>query len=109
MPVAIDVAADGEEALFLFLNGAYDAVLMDMMMPKMDGVAATRAIRDLERARNFAPTPIIMLTANAMQTHVDQALDAGCNAHLPKPVTARSLVRAVRQACVDALPARSVA
>lgn len=93
--VSVTVAADGEEALFAFRNCAFDAILMDMMMPKIDGLAAARAIRALERARSLAPTPIIMLTANAMQAHIDEALEAGCDSHIAKPVNARSLLRAL--------------
>lgn len=109
--VSVMVAADGEEALFAFRNCAFDAILMDMMMPKIDGLAAARAIRAFERARNIAPTPIIMLTANAMQAHIDEALEAGCDSHLAKPVNARSLLLALGRVRGDQAKgdARSVA
>jgi signal transduction histidine kinase/ActR/RegA family two-component response regulator len=98
--IVVTVAADGEEALFAFRNAEYDVVLMDMMMPKIDGVAAARGIRAFERERGLSPTPVVMLTANAMQLHIDQALEAGCDAHLPKPVTPRSLLRCLQDAVV---------
>ena len=81
-------ATDGQEAVELFSHSAeghFDAVLMDVRMPVMDGLAAARAIRALERP-DAGSVPIIALTANAFQEDVQQSLDAGMNAHLPKPV-----------------------
>jgi CheY-like chemotaxis protein len=74
-------------------------VLMDMQMPVMDGLAATRAIRDFEAALpNRRRTPIIMLSANAMRQHVDDAIAAGADFHLAKPVSLASLRGAVARA-----------
>ena len=69
---------------------------MDMQMPGMDGLTATRAIRQVEavRAAN-AHTPIVMLSANAMAEHRAQALDAGADIHVPKPITAASLMAGI--------------
>lgn len=82
-------ARDGAEAVRIFReseSGHFDAVLMDAMMPVMDGYAATRAIRDLAPERSDAATvPIIALTANAYANDVQECLDAGMNAHVSKP------------------------
>jgi CheY-like chemotaxis protein len=90
--VDITLAQNGIEALQAFRVGDFDAVLMDMQMPVMDGLAATRAIRRLEDETGRARTPIIMLSANAMTDHVTTALDAGCNLHLSKPVRPDRLI-----------------
>ncbi|CAN7408735.1 ATP-binding protein [Phenylobacterium sp. LjRoot219] len=86
----------GVDAVSAFTAGPVDLVLMDMQMPGMDGLAATRAIRRLEAAApERARTPIIMLSANAMRQHTEEAQAAGADLHLAKPVTAASLVAAV--------------
>ncbi len=87
---------DGAEAVAACESDTFDVVLMDMQMPVMDGLSATRAIRALEAARPDAPrTPILMLSANAMAEHRDAARDAGADLHLAKPVTARDLLTAL--------------
>ena len=83
-----DLAENGREAVRLFESheaGYYDAILMDMRMPEMDGLEATKTIRSLQRddARTI---PIIALTANAFDEDVQQSMQAGLNAHLSKPV-----------------------
>ena len=88
-----DVAEDGQKAVDLFTShpeGYYDAILMDMRMPKMDGLEATGAIRALNRA-DSKTVPIIALTANAFDEDVRRSLQAGLNAHLSKPVEPESL------------------
>jgi PAS domain S-box-containing protein len=92
----ITVVENGLEAVRAMAASVYDLVLMDMQMPVMDGLAATRAIREAERLRLDRPrTPIIMLSANAMQQHRADALAAGADLHLAKPVTAAALVGAI--------------
>ena len=86
---------DGVQAVEACRTTPFDAVLMGMMMPRMDGLAATRAIRDLEAAQGRGRTPIIMLTANTLQDHVVRALMAGADLHLPKPITASALYQAL--------------
>ena len=84
----VDLAQNGRIALELFSShpeGYYDAILMDMRMPEMDGLEATRRIRDLDRA-DAKTVPIIALTANAFDEDVQNSLQAGLNAHLSKPV-----------------------
>ena len=86
--IKADHAEDGEEAVELFSShpeGYYDAILMDMRMPKMDGLTATTKIRKMDRA-DAVSIPIIALTANAFDEDVQRSLQAGLNAHLSKPV-----------------------
>jgi len=83
-----DIAENGQAAVDMFAGhepGYYDAILMDMRMPVMDGLEATRAIRSLER-EDAKSIPIIALTANAFDEDVQRSLQAGLNAHLSKPV-----------------------
>jgi PAS domain S-box-containing protein len=85
------VAGDGRQALELVLGGDFDLVLMDMQMPEMDGVEATRRIRDAGRV-----LPIVAMTANAMDADRDRCIEAGMNGFLAKPVRAPSLDAAIR-------------
>jgi CheY-like chemotaxis protein len=71
---------------------------MDVQMPVMDGLTATRAIREIERSTGRARTPIVSLTANAMPEDVRRSLDAGSDAHLAKPVRPDTLIEAVTRA-----------
>lgn len=82
---------DGEQAVDAFLNDRFDAVLMDMMMPVMDGIAATQAIRRIEAERSLDPTPVVMLTANTLPQHIAASLEAGADVHLSKPITPTGL------------------
>ena len=84
----VDLAENGRIALEMFEAspaGTYDAILMDMRMPEMDGLEATRRIRALDRP-DAKVIPIIALTANAFDEDVQRSLQAGLNAHLSKPV-----------------------
>ena len=86
--IETDVAENGRIAVEKFTDhpaGYYDAILMDMRMPEMDGLEATRTIRGLDR-EDAAGIPIIALTANAFDEDVQRSLQAGLNAHLSKPV-----------------------
>jgi CheY-like chemotaxis protein len=91
------------KALEAFESGTFDVVLMDMQMPEMDGLKATQAIRALELTSNLPRTPIAMLSANAMKEHVEQALDAGCDVHIAKPVTPESLAKGIEAALASAI------
>ena len=89
----VDIAENGKVALEKFESsevGYYDAVLMDMRMPEMDGLEATRRIRELPRD-DAKKIPIIALTANAFDEDVQRSLQAGLNAHLSKPVQPEAL------------------
>ena len=103
-PLGVDltVCDDGMAALKAYQAGRFDVVLMDMQMPVMDGLTATKAIRDHEVAENLPATPIVMVTANAMRQHRDQAIEAGANSHLAKPFTPISLMNAIEQALAEA-------
>jgi len=99
MGVRLTKAETGDEALRAYKTEDFALVLMDMQMPVMDGLAATRAIRAFEATRpNRQRTPIIMLSANAMRQHVDEAIAAGADFHLAKPVSLASLRGAVARA-----------
>ncbi len=93
--MVVMTVGDGAQALEAMRSGGFDLVLMDMQMPIMDGLTATRAIRDLEAASATGRVPIVMLSANAMDIHRDQALSAGADLHVPKPITAQSLLAAI--------------
>lgn len=91
--IVVTRAANGNEAVDLYVGhpaGSFDAILMDIMMPGMDGYEATRAIRLSEKA-DAADIPIIALTANAFAEDAQAAHDAGMNAHLPKPLDLNKL------------------
>ena len=89
----VELAENGKIALEMFEKNPehyYDAILMDMRMPEMDGLEATRRIRALDR-EDAKEIPIIALTANAFDEDVQRSLQAGLNAHLSKPVRPESL------------------
>jgi CheY-like chemotaxis protein len=88
----IDVAENGQVAVEKFQNGHYDVVLMDMQMPVMDGLDATKAMRQWERHEGVSKTPIIALTALALKQEAAKIFDAGCNAHMTKPIKKATLL-----------------
>ena len=89
-------ASDGKEVVDLFKNhpqGTYDLILMDIMMPNMDGHQAAKAIRALGIERSDAVTiPIIALSANAFIDDIQESLDLGMNAHISKPINMEELI-----------------
>ncbi len=89
---------DGLRAVEALQSGAFDLVLMDMQMPVMDGLTATRAIRALEARAGRGRTPIVVLSANAMPQHHRDAILAGADLHLAKPITAKTLAAAIELA-----------
>jgi two-component system, sensor histidine kinase and response regulator len=84
----VDLAENGEVALRMIRDNDYDAVLMDMQMPVMDGIEATRILRSDTR---FNRLPIIAMTANAMASDRDLCLEAGMNDHIAKPIDSDQL------------------
>jgi signal transduction histidine kinase/CheY-like chemotaxis protein len=93
--VEIVSVENGAEAVEAYRAGAFDMVLMDMQMPVMDGLTATRAIREFECEAGRPLTPIVMLTANALPEHVAAARAAGADKHLAKPFEAAELLALV--------------
>ena len=98
--LVVDIASDGEQAVRLAGRGDYDLILMDVQMPRMDGLEATRMLRLDPR---MARVPIVAMTANAFAEDRQACLDAGMNEHLAKPVDPRIL----HEALLRWLPARS--
>jgi signal transduction histidine kinase/ActR/RegA family two-component response regulator len=91
--VDCDLAYDGAQALEKVKNGAYDLILMDHMMPNMDGIEATRRIRELDGPASKAP--IIALTANAISGNEKMFLEAGFDGFLSKPIDEHALAETV--------------
>ncbi|MDT9000738.1 CHASE2 domain-containing protein [Paucibacter sp. APW11] len=90
----ITLAGDGQQALQRLAEQRFDLVLMDMQMPVLDGLAATRAWRRTEIGSGRR-TPIVALSANAFDSDVQQCLAAGCDAHLSKPISLPVLLQAL--------------
>ncbi len=99
----VDVAADGVEAVAAVKDRLFDAVLMDIQMPEMDGLEATRRIRKLEDPER-ANIYIIAMTANALMGDRDTCISAGMNDYLPKPIDQKKLLAALTKASNVAIP-----
>ncbi len=96
LPMQVDVVGDGVEAVDAASSFAYDVIFMDMRMPEMDGLAATRLIR--QRGGSLARVPIVALTANAFPEDVKACFDAGMNHFVTKPVSKDVLLAAILRA-----------
>lgn len=94
-PVTLIDAVNGLEAYETFVQGKIDLILMDVEMPVMNGLEATRKIRLWEKEHGLAPTPLIVLSAHAFGEQKRQCYDAGCNDLLVKPIRKNDLVRAI--------------
>lgn len=92
---SVTFVEDGHRAVQQFEAGRYDLILMDVLMPGMDGWTAARAIRSLERERGLSPTPIIALSASAMAADIENSRRAGCQDHLIKPISRKDLLAAI--------------
>ena len=99
--VELTSVEDGAQALDAFISGHFDVVLMDMQMPVMDGLAATRAIREREKTMGLPRTPVFMLTANALAEHIEASRLAGADLHITKPITSAALLTALSQLTVE--------
>jgi signal transduction histidine kinase/CheY-like chemotaxis protein len=99
------LAADGAEAVRAFAEESFDLVLMDVQMPVMNGVEATRAIRRSEAEQGRRPTPILALSANVMPHQVADYLAAGMDGLIAKPIEVRAMLEAMRKALGDHQPA----
>ena len=94
-------AENGQQALELFKEkpaGTFDVILMDLMMPVMDGYTATRTIRSLERS-DAKTIPIIAMTANAFQEDAEKCIAVGMNAHLAKPLDIEKMKKTIKSIC----------
>ena len=97
----VTVAKNGRQAVEYFESnspGTFDAILMDVMMPVMDGIAATKAIRAMDRA-DAKIVPIIAMTANAFEEDAKRCLAAGMTAHLAKPFQIEDVEKAIVECC----------
>jgi len=101
-PYILDEVEDGAAAVAKLAAGVYELVLMDIAMPIMDGYSATRAIRTMEKETGRRRTPIIALTGSVLADALKKAIDAGCDAHVAKPVKKATLLAAIRNAVLDA-------
>jgi len=92
VPVIVE---NGALALTALKAERFDVVLMDMQMPELDGISATAQLRAYEREAKLPRTPVIMLTANALDEHVRTSREAGADLHLSKPIRAMALIEAI--------------
>lgn len=105
---AVDLAEDGRTAADMFRAGAYDAVVMDIQMPVLDGLAAVALMRAEEKGRDRAPVPMLALTANTEPSDLRKCLAAGFNATVRKPFAREELLAALSRE-LDAGPAAPAA
>ena len=101
----ITLAEDGRKALCAYESKRFDVVLMDVQMPEMDGLEATRAIREYERATDRGGVPIVAMTAFAGHENRQICLDAGMNDYLPKPIRPDQLLQLLEKLCDCSAPA----
>jgi CheY-like chemotaxis protein len=92
--VTVEICENGLQAVEAMGRGGFDLVLMDVQMPVMDGLTATRAIRALPQA-HARTTPIIAMTANVLPEQVAKCLDAGMDDHIGKPISPAALLGAL--------------
>ncbi|MGH7781332.1 MAG: PAS domain S-box protein [Candidatus Binataceae bacterium] len=97
-PYRLEMAENGQVAYDKFVGGNIDVILMDIQMPVLDGYGAVRMIRRFEAENNLARTPIIALSASALDESVRHSIDAGCDLHVSKPVKRATLLDAIAAA-----------
>jgi signal transduction histidine kinase/ActR/RegA family two-component response regulator len=95
MDVELALVSDGRAAVEAWRTGEFDVILMDIQMPVMDGIAAAKAIRAVEKAEKRERTPILALTANALVHQVEEYLAAGMDGHVAKPIEISKLYDAM--------------
>jgi CheY-like chemotaxis protein len=93
--IQVDFAGNGEEAVEAWQITEYDAVLMDIEMPGMNGLAAVRAIRQMEDGFHLGYTPVLFLSGHDDEAHVELADEAGGDGFLAKPFTTQTLLTAL--------------
>jgi CheY-like chemotaxis protein len=94
-PFEIHFAENGQEALDLVQTQTFDLILMDILMPVMDGLTATRLIRRREQEAGMQPVPLLALTANARAEDLELSAAAGCTGHISKPISRQLLIEKV--------------
>ena len=94
-PYELDMAENGQVAVEMFQAVRYDLVFMDLEMPVMNGISATREIRQWEQEEDLDPVPIIALTSHDQKEKLVEALDVGCTAHLIKPLTKEAMLKTI--------------
>jgi PAS domain S-box-containing protein len=94
-PHSLTFVEHGGEAVDRAASAEFDMILMDLQMPVMDGLTATRSIRAMEREKGTGPVPILALSANARAEDMERSLAAGCTAHLSKPISKQRLLAAL--------------
>ena len=87
----VEIAANGQEAIDVLEDKSFDLVFMDCQMPVLDGLEATRLIRERELQSGVSAQPIVAMTAHALQGHRDASLSAGMNDHITKPINKKDL------------------
>ena len=92
---------NGKEALEAYIHERFDVVLMDIQMPVMDGLTATQKIRLMEREADRRPTPVVILSANALPEHIEAGKAAGADRHLAKPISAAALLGVIAEVAGD--------
>ena len=102
-----DIANNGLEALDYLSNFSYELVLMDIQMPEMDGIAATKALREGKAGPKNRNIPVIALTANAFTDIADQANEAGMNGFATKPLQPVRLYNKIKEVLKDGKQYRS--
>ncbi|MHB8531029.1 MAG: ATP-binding protein, partial [Caulobacteraceae bacterium] len=107
MDVDLSMVADGRAAVEAWRRDDFDLILMDIQMPVMDGIAATRIIRAAEAAEGRPRTPIIALTANALVHQIEEYLEAGMDGHVAKPIEIAKLYGALNRALTPASDAQA--
>lgn len=108
--LAVDVVRNGKEAVDKFEglpSGSYDLIFMDIMMPVMDGLEATRRIRAMDKA-DAKTIPILAMTANAFQDDIKQSLEAGMNAHLMKPLDEKKLRETIQEVMQETMQNKNI-
>ncbi|WP_333586619.1 ATP-binding protein [Phenylobacterium sp.] len=97
LSIEVEIVGDGAAAVEAWTQGDFDLVLMDIQMPVMDGIAASREIRRREAEAGRSRTPIVALTANALAHQVDEYLAAGMDGHVAKPIEIAKLYETIGQ------------
>ena len=96
--IQVERAVDGQQAVDIFAGtapGTFNMILMDVMMPKMNGYEATKTIRGMRDREDALTIPIIAMTANAFAEDVQASLDAGMNGHLSKPIVMEEVKKTI--------------